>query len=385
MIVFIHFGIAIAFFAILLSLSKRPNQLSDKVFVAFLISITFPMVMILFGLQSLLIDRVSIFMPLTLGPFMLFYTESLIAQGLAFNKKKLFHFLPFAVCLPISLWSSREIAFSPRVLQSQGVNFLEIGYVLLLMLSFLCYSVWISRRLKHHRRNVLDYFTQISTRITLGWLTWVVIVFFNVFILVHIPRFLRLLDLFSEVSASAVFDDIHSVGFVLFIVVLSFFAVRQQQVYREPVAAPVAVDEPVLFEVEQPVTELEVKEEKHKALLSGDQLVDYLTALETYMQQEKPYLDNDLTLAQLATMLQMPKHHLTDVINRKLEKNFFNYVNDYRIAEVKQLLQNPDNSEKTILTLAFEVGFNSKTTFNTFFKKTTLMTPTQYRKQFSAL
>jgi AraC-like DNA-binding protein len=381
MTVFLHFGIAIALFAVILALAKRPNQVSDKIFVVFLISIIFPMAMMVFGFHSQLIDRFSLFMPLTLGPFMLIYTESLITDGLLFSKGNLRHFLPFAICLPLSFLSSREVIFSVPELQLQGPNFLEVCYVLLLMLSFLFYSIWIHRRLKHHRRNVLDYFTQSSTRITLGWLTWVVSVFFNIFILVHIPRFFRLFNLFPEISTSTVFDNLHSGGFVLFIVVLSFFAVRQQQVYQEPVEAqtqsPAAVVAP-----EPPVVE-EKAASKQKGLLSDDQLEAYLAVLEASMQQEKPYLENDLTLAQLATLLKMPKHHLTEVINRKLEKNFFNYINDYRIAEVKPLLQNPDNADKTILTLAFEVGFNSKTTFNTIFKKTTQMTPTQYRKQFS--
>jgi AraC-like DNA-binding protein len=383
---FLHVGISVGLFAMALALSKRPNQVSDKIFVAFILSIIFPMLMRVLGLQALLLDRIAIFMPLTLGPFMLYYTESLITQGFRLRIRRLWHLLPFGICLPVSLLSYRPFVFRQETQTLQSPSLLEISYVLVLLLSFLCYALWIYRRLVYHRRNVLNYFTQTSTRITLGWLSWVVLVFFNIFILVHIPRFLRLLNLVTEDQYFPILDGFHSAGFVLFLVVLSFFAVRQSQVFREPEDPEVDLKDPVVADDDRPSGETAEKKEKQdkESLLKGDQLKVYLDSLENYMQAEKPYLGNDLTLAQLAAKLQMPKHHLTEVINRRLEKNFFNYVNEYRIAEVKQLLQDPDNAEKTILTLAFDVGFNSKTTFNTFFKKTTQMTPSQYRKQFPA-
>jgi AraC-like DNA-binding protein len=383
---FLHFGISIALFSSLLALSKRPHQVSDKILVVFLMSIIFPMAMMVFGLQALLIDRLSIFMPLTLGPLMLIYTESLIIEGYSVEKRKLLHFLPFVICLSLSVWLPQRIVFSNQELSTSGINVLEIIYVFLLMLSFLVYSFWIHRRLKHHRQNVLDFFTHTSTRITLGWLTWVVLIFFNIFILVHIPRLLRLLTLRRLDNYGLLFSYAHSAGFVLFIVVLSYFAVRQSQIYQEPKITLESTEKTAVITSDLMAEEQENKKIQHNktSLVKDEQLEVYLETLEAFMQVEKPYLDNDLTLAQLAEMLKMPKHHLTEVINRKLGKNFFNYINDYRISEVKNLLQDPQCADMTILTLAFKVGFNSKTTFNTFFKKSTQMTPTQYRKRFSA-
>jgi AraC-like DNA-binding protein len=114
--------------------------------------------------------------------------------------------------------------------------------------------------------------------------------------------------------------------------------------------------------------------------LPDDLLEDYLSNLESFVKLEKPYLNSDLTLGDLAKLLDMPKHHLTETLNRKLQKNFYSYVNECRITEFKALLQDPQNSMQTIMSLAYQVGFNSKSAFNTFFKKSTQMTPTQFRK-----
>ena len=103
--------------------------------------------------------------------------------------------------------------------------------------------------------------------------------------------------------------------------------------------------------------------------------------LETYMGQEKPYLATILTLDQLAQQVGLPKRTLSNVINRHFGQNFFEYINHYRIDYAKQRLADPDCADQTILEILSDAGFNSKATFNTFFKKLEGVTPSQYRKQ----
>lgn len=100
-----------------------------------------------------------------------------------------------------------------------------------------------------------------------------------------------------------------------------------------------------------------------------------------HMEEAKPYLDAQLSLRQLANCLDVNTNYLSQVINEKHGKNFFEFVNGYRVDELKQMLKKPENRQFTILSLAFECGFNSKTTFNTAFKRITGFTPSQYLKK----
>jgi len=106
-----------------------------------------------------------------------------------------------------------------------------------------------------------------------------------------------------------------------------------------------------------------------------------VSALTNYMQEHKPYLNQLLTLDNLATQTFMPARQLSQVINRHFNKNFFEFINSYRIEESMKLLTKEENAKVTMLEIMAQAGFNSKATFNTFFKKTVGMTPTQYRKE----
>ena len=99
------------------------------------------------------------------------------------------------------------------------------------------------------------------------------------------------------------------------------------------------------------------------------------------MQKERPYLESELTLPKLADLLQVPPHHLSQVINESLGQNFFDFVNAHRVEEAQRLLRDPERSAYTVLAIAEEAGFNSKTAFNTAFKKVTGKTPTEFRQQ----
>src|SRR5690606_35124986 len=121
------------------------------------------------------------------------------------------------------------------------------------------------------------------------------------------------------------------------------------------------------------------KEELAKDKVKPEQ-TDALTRL---MEQEKPYLVSALTLEKLAGQLQVPARTLSNIINRQFECNFFEFINSYRIEEAKRLLADSKYAAKNMLEVMYDVGFNSKATFNTLFKKKVGMTPSEYRKSFS--
>jgi len=98
----------------------------------------------------------------------------------------------------------------------------------------------------------------------------------------------------------------------------------------------------------------------------------------SFMETEKPFLETTLNLQSLALMLNMKPHFLSMVINQMGGRNFFDFVNLYRINEFKEQVLDPSNQHYTLLSIAFSCGFNSKTAFNRAFKNLTGQTPSEY-------
>lgn len=123
------------------------------------------------------------------------------------------------------------------------------------------------------------------------------------------------------------------------------------------------------------------KRKYKQKLFSPVQLKQNVQALNQLMSEQQPYLDPELSLRRLAEMLDLPSNHLSQLLNEGFDKNFSAFVNEYRLEAFKQKAADPRNQQFTILALAYDSGFNSKTVFNTFFKKQLGKTPTAYWKE----
>jgi AraC-like DNA-binding protein len=123
------------------------------------------------------------------------------------------------------------------------------------------------------------------------------------------------------------------------------------------------------------------RSKKYRKTSLSDEIAGKLKSdLETTMVKEKAYLDPRLNLSDIAEMINCSPNHLSQLLNENLGKNFYDYVNEYRLSHFNELAKNPRNKQFTLLSLAYESGFNSKTTFNSFFKKSTGVTPSEYLK-----
>jgi AraC-like DNA-binding protein len=122
-----------------------------------------------------------------------------------------------------------------------------------------------------------------------------------------------------------------------------------------------------------------------RKLVSEDELISLKALLTDIMQQQKPYLDCDINLMKLSELLNITPHQLSYVINTGFNENFFQYINRHRIEKAKELLLKEDTNNLSILGIAFESGFRSKTSFNTTFKKITNQTPSEFKKSSSNL
>lgn len=123
------------------------------------------------------------------------------------------------------------------------------------------------------------------------------------------------------------------------------------------------------------------KKKYSKSNLTWEQTEKYLKILLNFMETEKPYTESNLTIKILSEKVSIPQRSLSQVINEKLNQNFLDFINRYRVEEAKKQLISKDNRHNSILDIAFYVGFNSKSTFNTVFKKYVKMTPSKYKKK----
>ena len=124
------------------------------------------------------------------------------------------------------------------------------------------------------------------------------------------------------------------------------------------------------------------KEAKYLGSALNDKEVSELMEMVLhYLSIKKPYLNPEYSLQMMVDDLNIPRHKLSQVINRSQKKNFYKLINEYRVKEVKEKLQNKEYKNLTVLGIAFESGFNSKTTFNRIFKEETGMTPTHFIKE----
>lgn len=99
-----------------------------------------------------------------------------------------------------------------------------------------------------------------------------------------------------------------------------------------------------------------------------------------WMERERPYLDPEMTLPKLALSLDIPVAHLSRVLNDTLGRNFYEFINQYRVREARRRLASPDAEREKIIAIASECGFNSLATFNRVFKELAGRTPSAYRK-----
>lgn len=125
-----------------------------------------------------------------------------------------------------------------------------------------------------------------------------------------------------------------------------------------------------------------ISEDKNTGPLAVDEkeYKEELSKLKKYMEEDKPFLNPSLTIQDVSREIKIPVRDLSVLINHKLDQHFYDFVNTYRITCAMDILKDVTKSKVTVLEILYEVGFNSKSSFNTAFKKHTGQTPTAYRK-----
>ena len=190
------------------------------------------------------------------------------------------------------------------------------------------------------------------------WLNYLILAFFG-YLLCFMTYFVRI-----ELGYYSLFSDYIICYFiVLFIGSVAYFGIVQPQVFEESLTMNAVI----------PFIKYE------RTGLSSEYSLELKQQLETLMENEKPYLDSDIRMDDLAEMLDIPRHHASQVINEHFKSNFFDFINGYRVKEAELALK--ELGEKiTIQQVAYQSGFNTRTSFYKAFKKVNGITPKEYRE-----
>ncbi|MDR1161880.1 MAG: helix-turn-helix transcriptional regulator [Tannerellaceae bacterium] len=172
--------------------------------------------------------------------------------------------------------------------------------------------------------------------------------------------------------------SLFAVVVLLFVNMLGFRGIRHSMIFSQIVIPyhPIQTDEQTLTEKGKEKSYANYGLKQEDAVILSRQLKDY-------MEKEKPYIQMELTLKSLASALDTYPHYLTQVLSITFHQNFYDFINTYRIEEARQRLVDPQFRNLTILAIAYDCGFNSKSTFNRIFKQKTGSTPTEYRNKMS--
>jgi AraC-like DNA-binding protein len=300
------------------------------------------------------------------GVFLYLYASRLVSKRYRFNKKMLLHLLPF-VAFNIYLLGASFFPDVANEIRLENVHtnvhhpLLFQFFLIITLLSGPFYFVLTLRLFKKHDINVFNNFSSIET-INLKWLRKLVIIFGVVWTaLIIITVIHHVFNLFSMVFCT----DSLFLALSVFVILIGYFGLKQKVIFEHE------------FE-EQPV----LAEEKMKyssSTLKEDEASEYAKRLIDYMHLEKPYLNPELTLTHLASEIDISTHHLSQIINEQFKLNFFEYINQFRVEEVKSRINDPKFEHYSLLGIALDSGFNSKSSFNRIFKKFTNQTPSQFK------
>ena len=288
------------------------------------------------------------------------YTQSLIK---GFQKKHLLHLIPVVIAYIVML----PYIILPAELKQQIGNDIDkatpyLWIFGLMMLSFCSYYIrGVLHEVKNHQRKIRSLFSY-EELINLRWISILGYGFFAILI----TTLVLISSMFVYHLKPLTGDYISYSMIVIFIYMIGYWGYRQNRIFVFENSYSGFYIQKLVKKPDSPIKDI-----------TEDDL-NFRERLYNYMVSEKPYLNGKLSLIELANNMNTTTHYISHILNNVANISFYDYVNSFRLEEVKQNLT-PENIEKyTILGIAYNCGFNSKATFNRIFKNNTGLSPSEY-------
>jgi len=362
----LYIGIAQTLFSGIIIAFKKPRTIANQILAAWLLIICSEMIIMLINETLFELYPIKI-IPFTYGPLLLLYAKWMTTENPRFNLRYLWHFLPFFVFMIAALIYIDEGVMHGTdgfLVVDRFISF-RIVFGSTFFISITAYSVVTFVVINRHKKRLKQLISYSSEQITLHWLIGLSITFYTGYVIMFIFGGVDILVGFMP------FDpyEISFISLTLLTFLFGVFGFHQPSIFEEVVRHDHRVVVPEL--------ELDSKKYQRSGLKQKD-VADLVNKIGKYMVIKKPYLDRELTIYDLSNQLKISRHTLSEVINEHMGMNFYNLVNEYRVKEVKERMKDDEYKHLTILAIAYDSGFNSKSSFNTIFKEKTGQTPSEY-------
>jgi AraC-like DNA-binding protein len=369
-------GIIQGLLLILLLIQKEFNRIPNRILSVLVLIVVAHLGLIAIDVNGLFIQyphlsRLSWLLPLCYGPLILLLTQSMVSVQFKFRPWYVFYFLPFAVylCLLMPYYAAGtdfKIAYLTDHARVQEADFGWMNHLTTYLHIFFTVAALV---VFYSGRQKLSQFFSDSARINLSWLGQFLWLFLGILLF-------SLFTFYSKKYNWPYLSGIYPKHFILAVVFIYWIAYKLLQ-EKVKFSLPEQRVEPEPL----PGQEEGIQSKYSKTGLDAETASHIARSVEKLMISQRPYLNPALSISDLSEMLSLTKHQLSQVINAEFDMNFYEFVNNYRLQAFKKEAFNPDNSHLSILGIAFECGFNSKATFNQFFKKKEGMTPSEFLKR----
>lgn len=281
------------------------------------------------------------------GPFLYLYVKFHLQKDSHFRAIDWLHFLPFATIILLTLLGN-------PICNIVGFWLLPIMFV---------YCIFGFIEIARYKK-VIQQVSSSNLDSETSWLKMLLLV----------TIVIVLLDMFeSQFGSLTIFEfelplePVVQVGILILVNIIIYQGLKNPLFFQQITQADLSV--------------IKINKSQSGLVPDKESLEPLAVQLEAFMKQHKPYLNPDLNLNTLAEELEIHPKKLSQVVNQCIGNNFSDYINSSRIAEAKFLFETSTDSQLTIMEVMYKVGFNSRSVFNTYFKKKTGFTPTQFKEQ----
>ncbi len=360
-------GFVQSLFGIVIFISKRPQHLSF-----IFLTIWLAVIAVFLGSGLLPFEVVDYFKPgimpilFLFGPLLYLYVSSLSIENFSLKRSQLLHLVPMiAVALHRSTIDVVPISSPSNLAENPSFIYNKIYYSLLLV-SLFVYWIFSLKLILEHRKKIPFQFSNYTAKNSLTWLIFVLSLFLVLFIADFVSSFLV-----KVLNLNVMKISFLSLNLTLFTFIMIFFGINQTSIYTSKSKKKDNGDFENLKGLESKIT---------KPVLHEDQITEFTENIFRYLKSKKPYLNPDFSLQMMADDLNISRQKLSETINSGQKKNFYKFINEFRVQEVKEMLVDPAFNHFSVLGVGLECGFNSKSSFNRIFKEETGYTPSEFKR-----